>query len=119
MSETNGYATREQLFKPLNRRYKDVEVALGKFRLRSLNAAEYGEFEAEKINSQGKLSRNALITNGARLIQLCCVNAENELIFGRSDVGQLQDLEAADITELATECEKHCGVNSLEPAEKN
>ena len=116
MSE-NGYVTPEQLFKPLNRKYHDVEVGLGKFRIRSLNAAEYGEFEAEKISPMGKLSRNALITNAARLIVLCCVNEQNEPIFSRSDVSRIQELDASGVLELSAECEKHSGIQDT--SEKN
>lgn len=120
MSETNGYAGPDEIFKPLNRRYEEWQGALGKFRLRTLSAAEYEEWDSEKVNAQGKLSRSAMNTQNARLIVLCCVNSENELIFTRNDVHRFQELDAGNVLELAQACAKHNRLGSFgEAAEKN
>jgi hypothetical protein len=117
MSENNGYTTAEQLFgKRPERRYKDVEVDGHKFRLRSLLASESNPWA---VKSQ---TNNGMVTAGARLIVLCCVNASNDCIFDSKDVAKLLDMDAAFVAKLAKECQAHSGIQDdveLEDAEKN
>lgn len=117
MSEANGYATRDALFgQPAVRRFKDVEVDGHKFRLRSLTA---GESNPWAVKSQ---DRKGMVTAGARLIALCCVNADGQRIFGDTDVAKLLELDAAFLSKLAKECQLHAGIVDdvdLEDIEKN
>jgi hypothetical protein len=117
MSEGNGYATAAALFgRPSERRFKDVEVDGHKFRLRSLLASESNPWAVQSQTSKG------MVTAGARLIVLCCVNADGQCIFSKLDVVKLLDMDAAFVAKLAKECQAHSGIQDdveLEDAEKN
>ena len=95
MSETNGYANPAELFTPQKRNYADIDIdGLGKFRLRDLNAEEAAGYAADRFTKQGELRRAGLITANARIIVLCCVDNEGNLLFNRDDVPRLQELPA-------------------------
>lgn len=120
MSEGNGYVTRDSLFGAApKRRYIDVECELGKFRLRSLNAFEKASYDAEAITKDGKFNRRSAITGNARLVALCCVDADGNRLFTGDDVAKLQELDAGALGELADACREHCGFTEAEDAEKN
>lgn len=117
MSESNVYATPDTLFASgPQRRFKDIEVDGHKFRLRSLLASESNPWAVKSQTSKG------MVTAGARLIVLCCVNGNGERLFSDLDVVKLLDMDAAFIAKLAKECQTHAGIQDdveLEDAEKN
>lgn len=121
MSESNDYATAESLFgSPNKRTFTDVEIdGLGKFRLRDLDAREAAEYESEKFNKRGELSRNALITANARIITMCCVDVDGNPIFSREDVYKIQLLPAGQVADLAQACIAHSKMDDGEEAAKN
>lgn len=121
MSESNGYATPEALFgAPCKRRFADVEIeGLGKFRIRSLSDKDKSTYDAAAINKEGKFNRNAAISANARLVQLCCVDADGNQMFSVNQVPQLQELDAGALGELADACREHCGFTEAEDAAKN
>lgn len=121
MSESNGYATPESLFgRPVVRRYRDETIeGLGKFRLRSLTDREKSTYDAAAINKEGKFNRHAAIDANARLVQLCCVDADGNLAFSKSQVSDLQGLDSGLMSKLADACREHCGFEDAEEAAKN
>lgn len=111
MSEANGYAKPDELFRPIAREFFDVEVeSLGKFRMRTLTAKEAAEFSAAKFDKLGQLSRNGLIKSNALAIQMVCVDGEGNQVFSRGDVEKIQELPAGPVSELAQACMKHSGL---------
>lgn len=111
MSESNGYAKPEELFVPFKREFAEVTVdGLGKFRMQTVNAEEAARFAAEKFNKLGELSRNALVTNNARAIQMICVDGDGNKIFSKDDIAKIQELPAGPVMELAQACLKHSGL---------
>lgn len=120
MSESNGYATRESLFAvPPARRFKDVECSLGKFRLRSLNDLEFCTYRSASVGKNGKVDTLATVTANARLVVLCCVDADGNCLFTSSDVPALQMLDAGQLAELADACVDHCALEQAEDDVKN
>lgn len=120
MSETNGYAKPAELFVPQKRNYADVAIeGFGKFRLRDLTAEEAAAYSADRITKQGEIRRGGLITANARIIVLCCVDAEGNLIFSRDDIPRLQELNAGKVAALAEACLQHSGLGEEEEAAKN
>lgn len=122
MSESNGYAKKEDLFaSPFRRDYADHEQtfngAVRKFRIQTLNDAEKGEHDGEAVNSKGRFRRESVATANARLIALCCVDGDGQRIFSRSDVATLQQYDSAEVEQLAAACRRHCGWE--EEPEKN
>lgn len=119
--ESKGYTTAQELFCAARRRsYTDVEIpGFGRFRLRTINAEEAAQLEAEQISPVGKLSRRGLITRNARIIQLHCVDANGELLFTRDDIVKIQQLPAGEVAELSQACRDHSGLDDAEDAEKN
>lgn len=100
MSESNGYATPDQLFSaPLTRVYTDEEVRGHKFRCRSWTALETTRWRLK--NDDEPESANE------RLIVGSCVNANGDLIFSSDHVKKLQEMGAGFITELANACVKN------------
>lgn len=119
MSE-NGYIKKEDVFNSLGvaRRYADVYVQGFKFRIRSLNDREASHYDSMKVTRNGTLNRSVTETQNARIIALCCVNGDGELLFNQfDDVERLRDLDSSVITELAEHCLKHCRMD--EEPEKN
>jgi len=120
MSETNGYMSPAELFTPQKRVFADVDIeGLGRFRLRDLTAEEAAGYAADRFNKQGELRRAGLISANARIIIICCVDGEGNLLFGRDDVAKLQTLPAGKVAALAEACLLHSGLGEEEDAAKN
>jgi hypothetical protein len=124
MSESNGYATRDELFGsgPPKRRFKDVTVRLGKFRIRSMSALEANTIQARHLaeDDTDKKVKEIACTN-VRYIVASVVNADGQLEYGNLDIVKWLDLDAADVAELAKECQKFAehDPEGVEKAEKN
>jgi len=111
MSESNGYATAEELFAtPFKRRFSDAEVCGKKFRLRSWSAEEAQKF----ISDNEKKPR----TVNERLIVGVVCDGEGNSIFGREHVARLCELDAAFVAQLAKLCLEHVGLESLDNLEE-
>ena len=120
MSESNGYALPADLFTPQKRTFADVTIdGLGKFRLRDLNAEEAAGYAADRFTKQGEIRRSGLVTANARVIVLCCVDADGNQIFNADDVRRIQELPAGKVAALAEQCMKHSGLGEEEEAAKN
>lgn len=122
MSESNGYASRDQLLAPARRRFRDVELPIRglKVRIRSLMESESESFQAEML-SRGKLNRDKAISSYRRLILLCVCDENGTPIFNQHDFEALNSWDGADINHLGRECELHCGFveGEIERMEKN
>lgn len=119
-AESNGFCKPEDLFKPLKRRYTEVQVdGLGKFRLRSLTAGEFQAWAVGKNTSSGGYSRMGAINANVKLIIMCCVDADGDLIFTKEHIQQLQELPVGPVAELFTACLEHCGLADDEGDAKN
>ena len=115
MSESNGYATPDQLFgQPVKRRFIDVEINGHKFRLKSLNSTEAAKFARESESRNGSLSVNS------RLIVLMCVDANGDAMFTSEHIKQWQQQDARFVASLARACIEHAGLTEFdEEAAKN
>lgn len=110
MSETNGFVSRDSLFgAPPARRYAEREFeGFGKFRIRSLMAAEVNSWQAKGAGGKAKDIERAAVTAGPRLIALCLVNANGERILSDLDVAKLLEMDGSFVAELAKWCVEHC-----------
>lgn len=107
---TNGYATAADILgKPKTRRFKDVEVAGSKFKLRNLFAGEVSEW----LSTNERRPK----TINERLIVLTVVDGEGNPVFSHKHVKELQALDGAFIAELGKRCMSHCGIDSLDDLE--
>lgn len=124
MSESNGYATRDEILSaPPTRRFKDVVIeGLGKFRIRSLSALEANTVQAKALAAEDTEQKiKEFVATNIRYIVQSVVDSEGHRIFSDTDVAKLLDLDARQMAELARECQKHSEEKSVsvEDAEKN
>jgi len=115
MSENNGLATVEQLMAAIGkRRFKELTLPTSglRVRIRSLTERELSQYQSATIASGGTgLKRSRLEDATRRLIVLCSVDRDGNLLLKDVDLPRLADWDAADTSFLYEECAKHCGIN--------
>lgn len=110
MSESNGFATRDQLLQPARRRIKTVDLPISglRVRIRSLYEHESEAFQAEMF-SRGKLQKDKAVSSYRRLIVLCVCDEQGQPLLSKNDIDALNQWDGADVNHLGKECESHCG----------
>jgi hypothetical protein len=120
MSESNGYATRDEFLATSKRRYRDVPIAGKKYRIRSLTEGEWSELQLVTLGVKEGIDREEGIrTSDARLIVATVVDANGQLIFKDTDVARLAYCDAGITEPLVKEIRKHCGAAGVEDSLKN
>lgn len=104
-------ATREQFLLPAKRRFKDLTLPVSghSMRIRNLMESEKEAYEAELLNPKGGVKFDKLKSGRRRLVQLCLVDQEANLLLEPKDVDKLSQLDGADMAFLQEECMVHCG----------
>ena len=113
--------TRDQLLGLVQRRYRTIELAGLRFRIRNLTDAEKSDFEASVLNSEAKYSLGRIRQQRRRLICLCLVDDRNEPLMRPEDSEQLRAIDGAITSRLYDACREHCGFEEgdLEELVKN
>jgi len=113
--------TRDQLLGLVQRRYKTVEIAGLRFRIRNLTEAEKSDFEASVLNAEAKYSLGRIRQQRRRLICLCLVDDHNQPLLRPEDSEQLRTIDGAVTSRLYDACREHCGFEEgdLEELVKN
>lgn len=103
--------TRSKFLAPKSRRFQDVTLPVSgdNVRIRSLKEGEKEAYEAELLTSTGKVKFDKLKSARRRLIQLCLVDENGDLLLQPSDIEQLSELDGADLGYLQDICMVHCG----------
>jgi hypothetical protein len=118
MSES--YATRDQFFAAPTRRYKDVEIAGMKFRIRSLTEGEWSELQLATLDLEnGGRNIDAIKFSDPRLIVAAVVDAGGEPVFTATDVARLSHADAGMTEPLVRAIRRHCGLVGVEESKKN
>ena len=120
-------SSKEALFGPAPRRYKDLTlpVAGHAVRIRSLSERELSAYTTVPVNvaGEGKALRQARIEDSSRrLICLCLVDDAGNRLLSDSDAPRLEDWDSADTQYLAGECQRWVGLSGspdLETHAKN
>jgi hypothetical protein len=113
--------TREQLLGLTTRRYRTVEIAGLRFRIRNLSESEKSDFEASVLTSEAKYSLGKIRQQRRKLICLCLVDDRNEPLMRPEDSEQLKAIDGAVTSRLYDACREHCGFEEgdLEDLVKN
>ena len=90
-------------------------------RLRALLESERIEFDVWIKNSKGEISDAKMKKSRLKLIAMCMVGDDGELILDEADFVELMDLPASVTAKLAKACMTLCGLNDddLDEAVKN
>lgn len=119
---TNGYTGRDAFLGARKRRYRDVELFDGsRFRIQSITERERSEWESHVKVKRGQITRESLVMLRARLICLCVVDNDGELLFRPDDAAQMLSIDSAVTNALFEACQGHCGISDadVEGLEKN
>jgi len=117
MSNTNGHASRSEIFASTNvRRYHDVTID-GK----TICLASWTEREMGRFNSDNRQKANRDTANVRMIVKTCVDSTTHEPIFTDEDVDQIRDLDAGFVVSLTAACMDHCRFTDIdeEDAEKN
>jgi hypothetical protein len=111
MTTSNGYASRDAFLAPAKRRFKDIVLPVSKLklRIRSLFEGEKEAFEASLMTAKGDVSKNTLIGARRRLVVLCLVDGNGDLILSDADIESMKQLDGADLAHMQDECQTFCG----------
>ncbi len=111
MSSSNGYASRETFLKPATRRFRDVELPVSglKVRIRSLMELEKEKYESETMSRRGTIRQDMLKNARRRLVVMCLVDGNGDVLLQPDDVEALGHLDGVDIGILQDECMVFCG----------
>lgn len=107
----NEYISREAFLQPARRRFKDVTLPVSehRVRIRSLMEGEKEAYEAETLNKKGGLRQDRILDARRRLVVLCLVDGNGDLLLTSGDSEALKQLDGADMACLQDECSVHCG----------
>lgn len=121
MSESNGFVTRDVLLGRFVRRFKPVDVRLGRFRLRSVNEAERSRFEASLKDKNGNLSMSRSLDLKCRAIVLGVDDGNGNQMYSNSDIEFIRQQDSRDVNELAMAIVDFWGLigDDIEDLEKN
>ncbi|MGA2035880.1 MAG: hypothetical protein ABSG68_26835 [Thermoguttaceae bacterium] len=115
--------SRDDLMKPLARRYKTVgplPVRGGYCRLQSLSEREASAYEAASYD-RGTLVRARMEDANRRYLAMCLVDQAGNRLLGPGDAAKLADWDRADMVFLYSEAVAHVNAKrpALEDVEKN
>lgn len=118
MSESNGYATREQAILPDERKYKDIHIPrVGKVQIQTITELERSRMEAQNYTKKGAVSVDKLADGKCRLV----VVGTSQPKFTMNDIQYLRQKDSHTIDFWAEQIAEHCGISSqdFEELEKN
>lgn len=105
-------AGKTELLAANKRRFKEVELPGGlTVRIRSLSERERAAFDTSVLAKKGGLDRDKLNDARQRLIVLCAVDGNGNLLFSEADLPAIQDLDAAVTQALYDACVAWNGMN--------
>lgn len=110
--------TRDELLSPVvKRRYREFPVQLNNgvtktARIRSLTERERSKFELSGLDERGRWRPDRARIMKCKLIALCCVDSNGDLIFSDDDVNQLMDQDASTTGMIYDECCSHVGLDN-------
>lgn len=121
MSESNGYATRDEILGQPFKRTVVVEECCGrKFRIRNLTAGEFNTVGSKHLACDDEDRRAQLLASlPARFIVQQWVDENGHRVLSDTDVVKLLDQGSDFVEQLAALCQKHSGKKDVEGAEKN
>jgi hypothetical protein len=105
--------TRDQILKADDRRTVEVEVPEwgGSVLIRSLTGAERDKFEASTMQNKGGKQVQNYANFRARLVSLCIVNEQGELLFNSADIKLLGDKSVAALQRVFNKCNELNGLS--------
>ena len=104
------FLTRDQLLKPADRRFLDVQLSNGsQARLRSISERERSEYEAGLLDAKGGFKKDRLLSARRRLVCLTLVDEQNATLFTVAEEGKLADQDGRLMEELY-QAASHCGI---------
>lgn len=107
MSESNGYATFEEIERDhIETRYADVTVCGKKFQLRSWTAEESQRFLSESAKHSKTINQRLII------------GVVEKPKMTRDHIERLCKIDAAFVGKLAEKCGEHVGIRALEEIEE-
>lgn len=106
------FTTSDSILGAGKRRTEEFEVPEwhGSILLRELSGRERDRFEASMIERRGNSVKQNLENLRARLISLCIVNEQGELLFNKADLNRLGDMPAAGLDRVFDKCQKMNGL---------
>jgi len=122
MSESNGFAGREELAATCKtRRYTEAVVDGKRYRLQSLTERERSEWENVQTGKDGNHDPKKTHFIKPKLVSLCLVDGNDRRILHDGDVEWLADSDAGKLGVLFEACLDHCKVqrNEIEGGGKN
>lgn len=118
MSESNGYATREQAIVPDERKYKDIHIpGVGKVQIQTITELERSRMEAQNYTKKGTINVEKMADGKCRLI----VVGTSQPKFTMNDVQYLRQRDSQTIDVWAEGIAEFCGISGkdFEELEKN
>jgi hypothetical protein len=122
MSESNGYATREQLLAPTPRRYRDYVIdGLGKVRIQSLSELDRSNIEKPNFTKKGEINIEKAADTKCRSIVVAVVDGNGSQLLNNNDIALLRAKDAKVVADLYAAVAEHCGLDKdrSEDHEKN
>lgn len=105
-------ASRDAFLKHTERRYAVVDVPkIGQIRLQSLTDAE------QRSIAQKLMERGTHATQFAEMAIACCVDENNEKLFGEVDIEKLTGMDSLVTQHLFAAISKFCGLGNYRPTE--
>ena len=112
------FITREQLCNTNKRRYLDVDLTDGKTcRIRSLMEDEKAGFETSLLNKNGNTVKARLRESRRRMICLCMVDENNDVLFRVDEFEALSKVDGLVLQTIYNACMKHCGFSEEDIAD--
>jgi hypothetical protein len=82
----------------------------GSVLLRELTGRERDKFESSMVERRGNNIRQNFDNLRARLISICVVNEQGELLFNKADLNRLGDMPAAGLDRVFAKCQELNGL---------
>lgn len=108
--------SRSEILSQTKRRFKDIPLNGGTYRIRSLTAREWLKHNKDTRNPDG----TPMPHHELSLIALCLVDDDGNVMLTDADLPQLEDWDSQVAVPLYWECMNHCGIaKSVGDVEKN
>ena len=106
--------TKSDLLKKAVRRYQEFTLTIGgdqkTCRIQSLNEKERSDYEAATESAKTKAAKAARWKDSKRrLIVLCVVDADGNLILNMADITQLENVDSHITSTIFSKCIEHVG----------
>lgn len=114
--------TKDALLGFTQTRYHAIQVEpYGDFRIRSLTERDRTKFEEGLLNKRGAVNEDHLLSSRRRLIGMCLVDQDGNLLLAEADIDKLAELDGKLTGALYDACLEHCGFSDedIQEAVKN